>query len=58
MPEYFKIFCCVLNMRSCYESIVKSLARCYSVYKNELHIKKYIAVDSILSHFTNSLEKR
>ena len=57
MPEYFKIFCCVLNMRSCYESIVKSLARCYSVYKNELHIKKYIAVDSILSHFTNSLEK-
>ena len=57
IPDYFKTFCCILNTRSCYESIVKSLIKCYSVYKNEKHIKKYIKTAMLLGHFKNSLTR-
>ena len=57
MPDYFKIFCWVLNTRPCYESMVKSLINCYSVYKNEVHIKKCIEVERVLSHFKTALAK-
>ena len=57
MPNYFKIFCCILNIRSCYKLIVKSLISCYSVYKNEEHIKKYIEIERVLSHFKTVLAK-
>ena len=46
IPDYFKTFCCILNTRSCYESIVKSLVKCYSVYKNEKHIKNILKLKS------------
>ena len=57
IPDYFRIFCCVLNTRSCYESMVESLINCCSVYKNEVHIKKYIDTQRILSHFKTALAK-
>ena len=57
IPDYFKTFCCILNTRSCYESIVKSLVNCYSVYKNEEHIKKYTETEKLLLHFKDSLTK-
>ena len=44
-------------MRSCYEPMAKSLINCYSVYKNEVHIKKYINVEKVLSHFKASLTR-
>ena len=57
IPDYFKSFCCILNTRSCYESIVKSLVKCYSVYRNEEQIKKYIDIEKVLSHFKDSLTR-
>ena len=57
IPNYFKRFYCILNTRSCYKSIVKSLVKCYSVYKNEEHIKKYIKTEKLLGHFKNSLTR-
>ena len=57
IPGYFKTFCCILNTRSCYESIVKSLVKCYSVYRNEEQIKKYIDIEKVLSHFKDSLAR-
>ena len=50
-PDYFKAFCCILIMRSSYESLVKSMVTCYGVYKNELQIKKYIEIEKVLTHF-------
>ena len=44
-------------MRSCYESIVKSLVKCYSVYRNEEQIKKYIDIEKVLPHFKDSLAR-
>ena len=44
-------------MRSCYELMVKSLIKCYSVYKNEVHIKKYIETERVLSYFKASLTR-
>ena len=57
VPDYFKTFCCVLNTRSCYELMVKSLINCYSVYKNEVHIKNYIEIERLLSHFKTAIAK-
>ena len=57
IPDYFKTFCCILNMSSCYESIVKSLVKCYSVYKNEEQIKQYIETEKLLLRFKDSLTK-
>ena len=57
IPDYFKTFCCILNTRSCYESIVKSLVKCYSVYRNEEQIKKYIDIEKVLPHFKDSLAR-
>ena len=37
--------------------MVKSLINCYSVYKNEEHIKKYIDIKRVLSHFNTILAK-
>ena len=54
IPEYFKTFCSILNTRSCYESIVKSLVKCYSVYKNEEQIKEHIDIEKVTSHFKDS----
>ena len=51
MPKYFKTLCHILNTRPCYEAIVKSLVNCYSVYKNEDKIKKYIDIQKVLSNF-------
>ena len=57
IPDYFRIFCCVLNTRSCYELMVESLINCYSVYKNDVHIIKYIDTQRVLSHFKTALAK-
>ena len=57
IPDYFKTFCCILNTRSCYESVVKSLVKCYSVHKDEEQIKEYIETEKVLSHFKDSLTK-
>ena len=44
-------------MRCCYELMVKSLIKCYSVYKNEVHINKYIEIERVLSYFKASLTR-
>ena len=36
---------------------MKSLIKCYSVYKNEVHIKKYIETERVLSYFKASLTR-
>ena len=51
LPDCFKKFCSILNMMSCYTSLVKSMVTCYVVYKSEAQIKKYIEVEKVLIHF-------
>ena len=51
LPDYFKKFCSILTLRSCYTSLIKSLVTCYVVYKSEAQIKKYIEVKKVLVHF-------
>ena len=55
LPEYFEKFCSILNIASCYDSLVKSLITCHVVYKSEEHIKKYINIDKLLMYFKGSL---
>ena len=55
LPEYFEKFCSILNITSCYDSLVKSLVTCHVVYKSEEHIKKYINIDKLLVYFMGSL---
>ena len=55
LPEYFEKFCSILNITSCYDSLVKSLVTCLIVYKSEEHIKKYINIDKLLMYFMGPL---
>ena len=56
-PDYFKALCRILIMRSCYESLVKSMVTCYSVYKNKLQIKKYIEIEKVPTHLKTKYEE-
>ena len=57
MPDYFKTFCSIISVMSCYNSLVKSLVTCYVVYKNEMQIRKYIDIDKVLLQFKASLTR-
>ena len=55
LPEYFEKFCSILNITSCYDSLVKSLVTCLVIYKSEELIKKYINIDKLLMYFKGPL---